>query len=66
MVTFDRLGDKRGRFNVEGVTCMDVEPDVFAVVMVLDPGAEVVGVLLTAAKFEQLGQLSTQWLTGPT
>ena len=47
MVTFDRLGGRRGGFDVDGVTCVDVEPDaVFAVVvMVLDPGAEVVGVL---------------------
>ena len=46
IVTFNRLGGRRGGFNVEGVTSVDVEPDVFVViVMVLNPDAEVVGVL---------------------
>ena len=70
MVTFNRLGGRRGGFDVKGVTCVDVEPDVLAVVvMVLDPGAEVIGVLnlsLTVAEFERLGWLSNLWLTGPT
>ena len=49
---------------------MDVEPDVLAVVvMVLDPGAEIIWVLnllLTVAEFKRLGRLSNWWLTDPT
>ena len=39
------------QFGIKGITCVDVEPGVFAVaVMVPDSGAEVIGMLESACR----------------